>query len=195
MGRPREHDEQTGLALLAEAERIVEAGGLDSLSLRALASAAGTTTRAVYSLFGSREGLVAALGGRAFALLREGLRALPETDDPQRDVVEAALMFRRFALSHPALFAIGIQRSLAEPSLWQRFRPTADEAFAALVLRFERLQVAGLLGGRTAHAAALQFHALCEGLTAVELRGLGPRTDATRLWREGIGALVAGFAA
>jgi AcrR family transcriptional regulator len=194
MGRPREHDEHTGLALLAAAERIVQTGGLDSLSLREVAAEAGTSTRAVYSLFGSKDGLVAALGARAFELLHEGLDALPVTDDARRDVIEAALMFRRFALEHPSLFAIGIQRTLAEPSLWQRFRPTADDAFTALVQRFERLAAAELLGARTARAAALQFHALCEGLTALELRGMLGRADGERLWREGVGALVAGYA-
>jgi AcrR family transcriptional regulator len=195
VGRPKEHDEQTGLALLAEAERIVEEGGLDSLSLRELAAAAGTTTRAVYSLFGSKDGLVAALGARASELLREGLEALPETEDPQRDLVEAGLMFRRFALGHPALFAIGIQRTLTEPSLWLRFRPTAEQAFALLVKRFERLHAEGLLGGRSARSAAFQFHALCEGMVALELRWLSSSTDAKRIWREAFGALVAGFAA
>src|SRR5690348_11486046 len=103
MGRPREHDEHTGLALLAAAERIVQTGGLDSLSLREVAAEAGTSTRAVYSLFGSKDGLVAALGARAFELLHEGLDALPVTDDARQDVIEAALMFRRFALEHPSL--------------------------------------------------------------------------------------------
>ena len=66
MGRPREHDERTAERLLDAAERIVEAKGLDSLSVRVVAHATGTTTRAVYSLFGSKDGLVVALGKRAF---------------------------------------------------------------------------------------------------------------------------------
>ena len=53
---------------------------------------------------------------------------------------------------------------------------------------------AGLLGGRSVHEAALEFHALCEGLAAVESRGMLPRGDAERLWREALGALVRGFA-
>ena len=104
MGRPREHDERTAIALLAAAERTIEERGIGALSLRELARDAGTTTRAVYSLFGSKEALLGALGARAFELLQAGLAALPETDDPRDDLVEAGLMFRRFALEHPALF-------------------------------------------------------------------------------------------
>jgi AcrR family transcriptional regulator len=53
VGRPREHDETTGESLRAEAERIVAEHGLSAVSVRAVADAAQTTTRAVYSTFGS----------------------------------------------------------------------------------------------------------------------------------------------
>jgi len=61
--------------------------------------------------------------------------------------------------------------------------------------RFARLADAGLLGEWTTRDAACEFHALCEGLTTVELRGRPPGVDAERLWRDGIYALVAGLAA
>jgi len=193
MGRPREHDETTARALLDAAERTIHEQGVGALSLRALAQQAQTTTRAVYSLFGSKEGLLGALGARAFELLEEGLAALAAVDDPPEDLVQAALMFRRFALEHPALFSIGIQRT--DPAVWPRFRSAAADAFAVLARRFEPLAEAGLLGGRSVREAATQFHALCEGLAAVELRGqpLGP--DPAALWRSAVQALIAGFGA
>lgn len=193
MGRPREHGEDTAAALVAAAERAVEDGGLATLSVRDVARAAGTTTRAVYSIFGSKEGLVVALGARAYELLHDGLAAQPLTSDPRRDIVELALMFRRFALAHPSLFAIGIQRTVADPSLWPRFRPAADSAFADLQTRFARLEEAGLLVGRDSREAALQFHALCEGLAALELRGLR-EAEPERTWRTAFEALLRGFA-
>jgi AcrR family transcriptional regulator len=160
--------------------------------VRELAEDAGTTTRAVYSLFGSKDGLLGALGAHAFDLLREGLEALPVTRNPRRDVLEAALMFRRFALEHPALFSIGIQR--ADPTIWPRFQAAAWEALGALHARFVPLAEAGLLAGRSVGEAAMEFHALCEGLAALELRGLPPGLDAERIWRDGFHALIAGFA-
>jgi len=193
MARPKEHDEQTAAALLAGAERMIEADGFSALSLRELARGANTTTRAVYSLFGSKEGLVGALGSRAFELLQSGLEALPATDDPQNDVVEAALMFRRFALDHPALFSIGIQ--LTEPSLWPRFSAQAAEARGGLHRLFEPLAQAGLLGGRSVSEAALQFHCLCEGLAALELRRTPFDPDPEEFWRRAVHALINGFAA
>jgi AcrR family transcriptional regulator len=193
MGRPREHDERTAAALLVAAERIVAEGGPDALSVRGVAGEVGTTTRAVYSLFGSKDGLITALGSHGFDLLRDGLRALPETDDPGADLVAAGLMFRRFATEHPSLFAIAIQAG-APTTDWPRVLPAATEALRVLVERVGRLADAGRLGGRSVSGAAWQFHALCEGLAAVELRGRHPRAEAKRLWEQALAALIAGFA-
>jgi AcrR family transcriptional regulator len=194
MGRPREHDERTAAALLAAAERTVQERGLEALSVRAVASDVGTTTRAVYSLFGSKDGLIAALGAHAFDLLRTGLAALPATDTPSVDLVEAGLMFRRFALEHPSLFTIGLRGSPAPTGSAPQIRTAALTALEGLRQRVGRLADANLLGGRTVNDATTQFHALCEGLAALELRGTFSPPQAEGIWRQGLSALVAGFA-
>jgi AcrR family transcriptional regulator len=193
MGRPREHDQLTAAALLAAGEQAVEEGGLDALSVRGVAAEAATTTRAVYSLFGSRDGLIVALGAHTYDLLRTELERLPQTADPQADMVEAGLMFRRFALEHPALFSIGIQRTHASSGLWPQFRAAARDSLAVLSRRLARLQDGELLAGRTVRDATIQFHALCEGLAALELREALPANDAERIWRDAFTALIAGF--
>jgi AcrR family transcriptional regulator len=194
MGRPREHDEQTAAALLTAAERTINIRGLESLSVRRLAGDVGTTTRAIYSLFGSKEGLIGALGARAFDLLRQAVVALPTTDDPAQDLIEAGMVFRRFALEHPSLFSIGVQRNLPSSEIWERFRSAANSARGALEDRLVRLAERGLLGGRAVPSALFEFHALCEGLAALELREACPPDLAEQWWREALGALVAGFA-
>jgi len=196
MGRPKEHDERIAAALVDAAERILLAEGLAGLSVRRVADEVGTTTRAVYSLFGSKDGLLVALGTRAFELLGEAITALATTDDPAVDLVEAGVaVFRRFAIEHPTLFRIGVQRTLLSPDLAGQFRAAARIAFAGLEARMSRLEKAGLLGPRAAGDAACEFHALCEGLAAVELRGMMQPGEETRIWRDALAALVAGFAA
>ena len=101
MGRPREHDERTAAALLAAAERAIEDGGSEALSVRGIANDVGTTTRAVYSLFGSKDGVIAALGAQAFEFLRAGVESLALTEDPAADLVETGLVFRRLAIERP----------------------------------------------------------------------------------------------
>jgi AcrR family transcriptional regulator len=193
MGRPRLHDENTAAALLAAAERLLQERSTAALSLREVANGAGVSTQAVYSLFGSKEALLGALGTRAMELLHEGVDAIPVTGDPRSDIVQAALMFRRFALDHPALFDVAFHR--ADPAVRPRFRATAAAALSALTRRFECLAAAGLLGERSVPEAVLAFHSLCEGMAVVELRGMPSDVDRERLWRDTFRALLTGFTA
>jgi AcrR family transcriptional regulator len=193
MGRPKEHDDLTAAALLDAAERAVEAGGIDGLSLRGVAEAACTTTRAVYSLFGSKEGLITALGRRAFDILGADIQAMPSTDDPASDLVEAGTtVFRTFAITHPSLFRIGVQRSGEPGDSGSSFRATQREALAGLHARVARLDTVRE-ETRGVADATVAFHALCEGLAAVELRGLLPAEHAERIWRDALTALVTGL--
>lgn len=200
MGRPREHDEHTRVALIAAAERLVAEGGPDALSVRAAAEAARTTTRAVYTLFGSKDGLVDALAQRAFEILHVGLDELPETDDPGADLVEVGTaVFRRFVTEHPSLFRIAFQRIVpglrAGPELTEERRRTLDR----LEARIQRAEHAGLLGGKSVRDATVQFNAMCEGLANAELRGttlrILPEGDEERVWRDGLLTVVQGFGA
>jgi AcrR family transcriptional regulator len=196
MGRPRTHRSATAEALLQAAERLVETGGIEALTVRGVAEAVGTSTRAVYALYGSKDALVVALGGRAFDLLRSEIDALPRTDDPTADLVRGGVtVFRRFAVEHPALFRVAIQRTELEPEVAARFRNPAHQALSALEGRFERLKAAGLIDEQhTIRDAVRAFHALCEGLAAMELRSLLPGAGAKRIWTNALGALVRGLA-
>jgi AcrR family transcriptional regulator len=193
MGRPREYDERVANVLLEAAERIVAEEGLDALSVRVLANAVGVTTRAVYSLFGSKDGLLVALGTRAFHLLDDALDALPTTSDPAVDLVEAGVMvFRRFVLDHPALLRIGFQFESMSSELACQFRDAADAALETLQGRIARLADTGQLGSRGIKEALCAFNALCEGLAALELRGrMSPGSE--EIWRDALRALVVGW--
>lgn len=197
MGRPKLHDEQTAALLLSSAEQIVESEGLSSLSLRRLADVTGVSTRAVYSLFGSKDALVGALGSRAFEWLGERVAAVPFTDDALGDLVEAgAGAFRRLVVEHPVLFQIGVQTEWPA-EVREAIAASADAAWQELIVRTGRLAALDLLGGRTPDEAAVEFHALCEGLASMETRGLlTGRTgdpDPSALWRRALHALVMGF--
>ncbi|MEZ4322476.1 MAG: TetR/AcrR family transcriptional regulator [Myxococcota bacterium] len=195
MGRPREHDEHTREALRAAAERLFDERGASGVSVRALADAVGTTTRAVYSLFGSRDGLlVDALAQRAYELLEQGLDAQVETDDPARDVVECGVgIFRPFVREHPALFRITFQRVVPGFEPGQELIASRDSAFRRLCRKVGRAP----LGDKRVEVAALEFQALCEGLGNFELRGdalrLLPSGQEDATWRSAFTSLVAGW--
>lgn len=194
MGRPREHDEQTRVVLLDAAERMVANQGLAGMSLRALTNEVGTTTRAVYSIFGSKDGLIGALGARTFDLLALALEALPVTSDPAADLINAGVLsFRQLVLDHPALFQLGIQQTDTNTAQLAEMERAAARAWTVLQARVARLQLEGGLGAHSIDEAATAFHALCEGLAALEIRGAIPTKTAKYLWRSAITAIVHGF--
>jgi AcrR family transcriptional regulator len=195
VGRPREHDDRTAQALLLAAEEAVERSGTEELSLRGVATAAGTSTRAVYSLYGSRAGLVAALAAMGFHQLLEQVAQLPVTDRPVDDLVAAGLVIRRFALEHPAMFQL-MFRNRTDPFLRSRGEVRASSALAldALTARVASA-ITHANAALDAREATLQFRALCDGLAGLELGGTFTGEGAQQVWESGLRALVRGLIA
>ena len=196
MGRRKLHDETTGTGLVEAAERIVEAEGVAALTVRRVAHDMGVTTRAVYSTFGSKDGLLAALGTQAFDLLGRRVAGPAATDDAVSDLVDAgAVGFRGFVLAHPALFQVAFRETDLPAEVGERVTPVAGQAFGALMDRVTRVEAGHGLGNRTIDEAAMEFHCLCEGLALAELRGhVRTGENAEGGWRQALGALVAGWA-
>jgi AcrR family transcriptional regulator len=201
MGRPREHDESTRAALLAAAEEIVADRGVGALSVRAVADAAGTTTRAVYSLFGSKDGLlVEALARDAFEFLHTEIGKLHETDDPAADLIDVGLLvFRRLVRDHPALYRIAFQRIVPGLEAGPELAATRQKAWEQLVAKVERLRPVGLLGDKPAPEGAVEFIAMMDGLGSAELRGavlrLLPEGNEEKGWHDALTTVVRGWAA
>jgi AcrR family transcriptional regulator len=100
VGRPRVHDEETRATLRAAAERLVAEGGASAFSVRAVAVRAGTCTRAIYSLFGSKEGLLRRARAGRVQVSRRRNGEHNETDDPAADLVEMGVsVYRRLVLT------------------------------------------------------------------------------------------------
>ena len=195
MGRPKEHDETTRAALLRAAEQLLAEDGAEALSVRRVSEVAGTSTRAVYSLFGSKEGLRSALYQAAFRQLRQRLLALPETSDPAADLVRAGIDgFRAHALAHPELFRLAFEWPGRRTRTTEADRREAMAAFELLIRRIERV------GGERLDTAASQrlaagFHALCQGLASGEIAGLAAarHPNMREVWQEALTAYVRGF--
>jgi AcrR family transcriptional regulator len=199
MGRPREHNEATRAALLEAAERLVAERGPSALSVRAVADAAGTTTRAVYSLFGSKDGLlVEALARDAFEFLYTEIGKLEETEDPASDLLDIGLVvFRRLVHEHPALYRIAFQRIVPGLNAGPELSATRQQSWEQLVAKVERLRPSGQLGEKTAPEAAVEFIAMMDGLGSAELRGavlrLLPEGSEEQAWRNALTTVIRGW--
>ena len=110
---------------------------------------------------------------------------------PSRGV---AVAFRRLVVEHSVLFRIGFQREAVTPELAGRFDEARRTALVQLSTRVERLAAVGGLRGHTPAEATIYFHALCEGLGALELRGMLRPGTAEGIWAASLRALLAGLA-
>lgn len=206
MGRPKEHDEHTAEALLDAAELLLAEGGPDAITVRAVAESVGTTTRAVYSVFGSKAGLLQGLATRGYRLLTAYVSGLRATDDPAADLVNAGVRgFRRFARERPQLFRLTFERVPPDIVASPDVGPAAIASYDALVRWVRRAQDAKVIDGRPEGEIAFAFHALCQGLASGELAREPPpvganfwrharHLDAEHIWRMSLEALVAGMA-
>lgn len=166
--------------------------------MRAVADEAGTTTRAVYSLFGSKDGLlIDALAQSAYEFLHTEIDALTETEDPVSDLLDVGGVFRRLVVEHPAWYRIAFQR--VAPGLHPGPELTAarERAWAQLRTKVQRLADAGLVGDKSVDEARVEFNAMLEGLANAELRGaIFPNLPAgheEQAWRNALGGVVRGF--
>lgn len=102
-------------ALLDAASEMLVHGGPDAISLRKLAARVGTSTMAVYTAFGGKEGLIAALFEEAFDRLAAAEEAVTEHEQPLLYLADLALAYRRFALGNPSYYALMISSTLPVP--------------------------------------------------------------------------------
>jgi AcrR family transcriptional regulator len=195
MGRPREHTEATRAELLVAARRMLAEQGPAGLGLRGLALEVDTTTRAIYSLFGSKENLARALYVDGFTQLVGRLEAARATGDPAQDLFAACGAYRAQAVEEPALYRLMCERLVPE------FEPTCEDrvqamrALGYLTERLEACRAAGLILDAPLDDLTRQWWAVLHGLAALEIRDfLGDRADADKHWAMTLAALLVGYA-
>ena len=207
MARPIKHDDSTREALLDAAEALLASGGPDAVSVRSVADKIGVSTRAVYSVFGSKPGLMGALAARGFHRLADMVNGLPVTDDPLADLAAAGpRAFRVFAIERPHLFRITYDQVREEIYAQPETYPALFASFSALESRFNRALEAGLLRPQPMVELVFMYHSFCCGLAANELSTLPPPVganfwkvaqgvDFAALWQNALAAFVRGLAA
>jgi AcrR family transcriptional regulator len=185
MARPKVHDEALRNRLLDRALERVCADGVPALRLRSLAAECGTSTTAVYSLFGGKAGLLTALFDEALRQFRAYLAVTPGGDSLD-DLVRLALAYRRGALAQPHLFEVVFDRNT--PGL------ASDAALAPLREFVERaIEEDALRPDIDPSTASLVLWATVHGWVSLQLRGLLPPGAETR-FEDVLRCVTAGWA-
>ncbi|MEV0353998.1 WHG domain-containing protein [Nonomuraea sp. NPDC050680] len=191
MGRPRTNDDTVKDRLIESATQMFATRPRESITIRALAAAAGTATAAVYSLFDGKDGLIAEVRGRAVAGLSQELSAVAASDDPLADLYALAVAYRRWGREHRHLYTVlfgGVQS----------FDPSGDvgvgDPVRPLIEAIDRALSASALSG-DATSIALSLWVTLHGLVALELTGALDTATAETTFRSTIPAVLRGWAA
>lgn len=168
MSRPRTYDDELRRRLLVLAAEAVAVEGPGSVSLRALAKAADTSTNAIYAIFGSKDELVAAVLREASESLEEAQRATQRTDDSLADFAEMGRVYRRWALDHPALYHVMFERrDLHGPLASDQLITSMTPVVAAV----ERCIADGVLRDVDPRQAAMSMWSAVHGAVSLEIAG------------------------
>lgn len=99
-------------AVLDAAVQTIEENGVGSINLRDLARTVGVSHAAPAHHFGDKAGLMTAIAAEGFDLLAEGMEASAGRSDA---LIESGVAYVRFAVGHPAHFAVMFRPELYRP--------------------------------------------------------------------------------
>ena len=207
MGRPAKFSRpQLQTAALA----LVDAHGVDGLSMRALAAALGTGPMTLYNHVHDRRDLdvlvVEAVMGEAHLPRRSSA-------DWRADVRAIATAAWRAVRTHPNAIPLILTRRSQSPAVFawseallgalarsgrsQHRLLVAFRAVTALVMGFAQAELAGPLSVESPRAIIARFRALPAGRypRLIEIAGAARRSAAEREFRDGLTLLLAGLAA
>jgi AcrR family transcriptional regulator len=171
--------------MLHAAVGLLDDEGPDALQTRRVASAAGTSTMAVYTHFGGMRGLIAEVADEGLRQL-DAAQTVPQTDDPVADLFVLAAAYRRYAIERPHMYRLMFGSTSAhgiDAPAGNVLTLTVAEieqhipSFAHVVRAVQRSMRAGCItvgsaaDDATVIATAAQIWALIHGFVMLELAG------------------------
>jgi AcrR family transcriptional regulator len=171
--------------LLHAAVGLLNEHGPDALQTRKVASAAGTSTMAVYTHFSGMRGLIAELADEGYRQFDAAL-TVPQTADPVADLFVLDAAYRRYAIERPHMYRLmfgstsahginapaGNVLTLTVAEIEQRIPSFAHVVRAVQrSMRAGRITVGSAADDAIVIAIAAQFWALVHGFVMLELAG------------------------
>lgn len=145
--------DDTRVRIVASAIDLLNNGGRDAVTTRAVADAAGVQVPTLYRLFGDKHGLLDAVAEHGFTTYLKEKTIRKPGRDPVEDLRTGWDLHVAFGLSHPAIYLL----MYAEPRPGAK-SPAAATSYFMLQEHIRRVAVAGRLRVSEERAAGL-FHA------------------------------------
>ncbi len=174
--------------LLEAARRAIEESGPEVLRARSLTAEVGTSTQAIYTLFGGMSGLFEAVVAEGFAAFARYVEGVPESEDAVADFFAKGWAYTEWALAHPQLYRLmfgltggALRRHAAlevSPAGQAPNSPEAQAAVDVLVHSMGRVCESGRIDPVDPVIAAGQFLSATHGYLLLEIGGVfGPEGD------------------
>jgi AcrR family transcriptional regulator len=149
-------DAPTGERILRSVLELLDEGGADAVSTRAVTARAAVQAPAIYRLFGDKDGLLDAVAEYGFATFVASKHVDPDPADPIEDLRQGWDLAVEFGLANPALFVL----MYSEPN---REHSAAFQAGLKILMgRIRRLAAGGWLRVEEDLAAGI-IHATARG--------------------------------
>lgn len=191
---PRPANADVRAALLESAARLLAEQGPAGLTTRRLAEQVGVSTMAVYTHFGGKDELLAAISVEGFLRLGRRLGRVRRTDDPVADLFELARAYRRNALANPDLYRVMFGAMPTSTMLRDEDVAMSLGTFETLVGAIERCMSAGRFSAGDPWLVAAQAWSAEHGVVMLELAGFfAERATATQCFADLMYALAVGL--
>ena len=189
MARPKTYDDRLRRALIDIAAELIAAHGAEALALRPLAERCHTSTNAIYTLFGSKAGLVGAVIAEAATSFTAAQLDITPTENPLADLIGLGRAYRVWAIAHPALYAVMFGDRVPLPEAPSR---SDEDSMAPLLTTVSRAMSAGQLRAADPMMVATSIWAGIHGLVSLEIAGrLAVGEDVEALVEEHLVAIAA----
>ncbi|MDQ0827308.1 AcrR family transcriptional regulator [Arthrobacter sp. B2I5] len=191
MARPVIHNDSLRQELLTVTAELVDRDGPAKVTLRDVASAVGTSTTAVYSLFGGKSQLLTAVVEDGFRSFRDSqVAAAPD------GLQGLGAAYRTWALEHRALYRLMFGGALAAYVDCEPSPEVTAGAMDPLMEAVAAAQVAGTLRSEPVEMVAIAIWGQVHGLVSLELAQVGPpEADWSGAYNSALDAIARGWAA
>jgi len=161
----------TDKKLIAVAAALLDTGGEDAVTLRAVGHASGLSHNAPYKHFENRDALLAAVATADFVWLAEAFKSVRQSSaEPAAKLMNALKVVIAFSVEHPARYRL----LLSNPAIAAQkgdLESTAFIAFGEFIMIVQECQAAKALPDAPNTTLAGLLFATMNGLIAMEASG------------------------
>lgn len=177
MARPRVYSPDLRDRLIDATAFTIAARGPDALSMRNLAADVGTSTNAVYTLFGSRDDLIQAVVEEALASFNQAQIDAVGEGRSVDDLLSLGWAYYNWARANPAMYGVMYSPNSAKCDPTERGPHNSPESLKPLMKVVSNLVADGTFRPERPEYIAISIHANVHGLASFDVVLGGRPTD------------------